>query len=72
MNKEQKKKYVVGYFGKDQTALYSREAWSDSTGGGGAGLMTLPQAKKHLRELYSDGCVVCIYKVVPVLKIKRK
>jgi hypothetical protein len=65
-----KKLYVVGYFGNTQSALYSESAWSFD-GVGGIDRMTLARAKKHLKELQSNDCVIAIYKLVPVFKEKR-
>lgn len=65
-----KKLYVVGYVGGAQSAIYSNNAWAFG-GEGGISKMTLPAAKKHLKKLVSTRCSVAIFKLVPILKIKK-
>lgn len=62
-NKGMSKKYLVGYVGREQTARYSREAWSHPEKDGGVELMTLAQARKELKKLKSPH-PKAIYEVV--------
>jgi len=70
-----KKLYVVGYLGKSEDAVYSKEAWAfdDKKGGkyGGVGLMTLPAAKKHIKSLGDPVLPKAIFKLTPVIKFKN-
>lgn len=60
------KKYVVGYAGKIQTAIYtSGRAWN-----GGMEKMTFLQAKRLARSMPAKRNVVAVYELVPVLKGK--
>lgn len=64
------KMYLVGFLGKAQEALYSKNAWaSESTQQGGVMKMTLPQARKHLLTL-GDG-PKGIFKVAPLPTPKK-
>lgn len=58
------KLYLVGFCGKNQTALYSNRAWSLEDGSGGVEKMTLHQAKRELKSL-QEGVPKAIFKVVP-------
>jgi len=56
------KKYVVGYAGKAQTAIYT----SGRTWQGGMEKMTYLQAKKEAKSLKSPRAKVSIFELVPV------
>ena len=67
------KKYLVGYAGKAQAAVYSKRAWSSNVDKhGGCEKMTFLQAKKQLKTLMSENAEVAIFELKPVFKIKRK
>ncbi|OHD84460.1 MAG: hypothetical protein A3J39_08475 [Sulfuricurvum sp. RIFCSPHIGHO2_12_FULL_44_8] len=59
------KEFLVGFEGKEQTALYSNYAWSHPEGDGGVQKMTFAQAKKEAKKLKSRKVRVVIFKVIP-------
>lgn len=62
------KKYVVGYKGNIQTAIYSsKRCWS-----GGMEVMTYLQAKRLAKSMPAQKSTVCIYELIPVLESKPK
>ena len=73
MNIEKGRKYVVGFSGKTQDAVYSRFAWSSAYDrAGGILKMTYRQAKKHLKFLSGQNVEVAIFKLTPVYREKIK
>lgn len=60
------RRYLVGYYGKAQDAVYSNDGWAYS-GEGGVCLMTLTEAKQYLpMALASVGVRAAIFEVLPV------
>lgn len=61
--------YLIGFLGKGQEALYSKNAWAFPTQEGGVTKMTLTEARKHLLTL-GDG-PRGIFKAVPLPTPKK-
>lgn len=71
MKIEKGRKYLVGFAGKSEDAVYSKRAWASYIDHeGGCDKMTFLQPKRHLKTLHGVYAEVAIFKLVPVYKEK--
>jgi hypothetical protein len=65
---KQARRFVVGYAGNYQDAVYSKCAWAHADRTGGISPMTLLQAKRAMKLLASAGSRAYIYELVPAFE----